>query len=163
MKLGSRLVIGAVAGFVGTMAMTSAMRRAHARLPAKERYPLTPREIVDAALDPPDEAARDLTLAAHFVYGAGCGALLAAANPRPSKTAGAATGVAVWLASYMGWIPALNLLKPATRHPFRRNALMISVHVVWGTATAAAMRELADARETIFADGPEKDRATRRT
>jgi uncharacterized membrane protein YagU involved in acid resistance len=160
-KLGSRLVIGAVAGFVGTMAMTSAMRRLHARLPAKDRYPLTPREIVDAAFDSPDEAARDLTVAAHFVYGAGCGALLAAANPRPGKTVGAATGVAVWLASYMGWIPALNLLEPATQHPFRRNALMIAVHVVWGTSTAAALGELADARETIFAQGPDKDRARR--
>ena len=160
MKLGSRLVIGAVAGFVGTMAMTSAMRRLHARLPASERYPLTPREIVDAAVDSPDEAAKDLTVAAHFVYGAGCGALLAVADARPSKRIGAATGVAIWLASYMGWIPALNLLKPATRHPFRRNALMIGVHVVWGTATAAAMRELADARETIFAEGPDNDIAT---
>ena len=27
------------------MAMTSAMRRLHRRLPAKERYPLTPREL----------------------------------------------------------------------------------------------------------------------
>ena len=162
MKLTSRLVIGAVAGFVGTMAMTSAMRRFHARLPASEQYPLTPREIVDSALDPPDEAAKDVTVAAHFIYGAGCGALLAAAEPRPSKTVGAAAGLVVWVASYMGWIPALNLLKPATRHPFRRNALMIGVHVVWGTATAAAMRELADARETIFADGPDKDAARRR-
>jgi uncharacterized membrane protein YagU involved in acid resistance len=158
-KLGSRLVIGAVAGFVGTMAMTSAMRRLHARLPAGERYPLTPREIVDAAAGPPNEAAKDLTVVTHFLYGAACGALLAAAEPRPSKRLGAASGAVIWLASYMGWIPALNLLKPATRHPFRRNALMISVHFVWGTATAAAMRELADARETIFAAGPDKDRA----
>lgn len=156
-KLGSRLVIGAVAGFVGTMAMTSAMRQLHARLPAKERYPLTPREIVDAALDPPNEAAKDLTVATHFLYGAGCGAIVAAAEPRPSKRLGAAAGVVIWLASYMGWIPALNLLKPATRHPFRRNALMIGVHLVWGTATAAAMRELAEARETIFAGGPDRD------
>jgi hypothetical protein len=158
-RLASRLVIGAVAGFVGTMAMTSAMRRLHARLPASERYPLTPREIVDAAVDPPDEAAKDLTVAAHFVYGAGCGALLAVADERPSKRIGAVTGVAIWLASYMGWIPALNLLKPATEHPARRNALMIAVHLVWGTATAAAMRELADARETIFAAGRDRDRA----
>jgi hypothetical protein len=161
-KLGSRLVLGAVAGFVGTMAMTSAMRRLHARLPAQERYPLTPREIVDAAADPPNEAAKDLTVAAHFVYGAACGALLAAADPRPSKRVGAASGAAIWLGSYMGWIPALNLLRPATEHPARRNALMIAVHLVWGTSTAAALRELADARETIFAEGPDKDARSER-
>ena len=147
----------AVAGIVGTMAMTSAMRRLHARLPAEERYPLTPREIIDAAIAPPDEAGRDLTTAAHFTYGAACGALVAAADPKPSKRVGAAAGVAIWLASYMGWIPALNLLKPATEHPARRNALMIAVHLVWGTATASALRELAAARETIFAAGEDRD------
>ena len=157
MKLGSRLVIGAVAGIVGTMAMTAAMRRLHARLPAAERYPLTPREIVDAAVAPPEEPAKDLTVATHFAYGAACGALLAAADPKPAKRLGAAAGAAIWLASYMGWVPALNLLKPATEHPARRNALMIAVHLVWGTATAAALRELAAARETIFASGRDRD------
>jgi uncharacterized membrane protein YagU involved in acid resistance len=156
-KLGSRLVIGAIAGVVGTMVMTSAMRRLHARLPEEERYPLTPREIVDAAAAPEDEAARDLTTAAHFAYGAACGAFLAALDPRMGKVQGAAAGVAVWLASYMGWIPAVNLLKPATEHPARRNALMIAVHLVWGSATAGAMRELAAARETIFAGGDDRD------
>ena len=41
------------------------------RLPASERYPLPPREIVDAAAGRlPDEAAAGLTTAAHFAYGA---------------------------------------------------------------------------------------------
>ena len=62
--------------------MTSAMRHLHKRLPGKERYPLPPREITDEVLDPPAAVAPDLTLAAHFAYGAACGALLAAANPR---------------------------------------------------------------------------------
>ena len=161
MRLGSRLIIGAIAGAVGTMAMTSAMRRLHDRLPDKERYPLTPREIVDSTLDPDEEPGRDLTTVAHFAYGAACGALIAAADPRPGPRTGAGAGVAVWLASYMGWIPALGILKPATRHPARRNLLMIGVHLVWGAATAKAMRELADARETIFAGGEDRDAVDR--
>jgi len=155
--LGARLVIGGIAGFVATLAMTSAMRRLHKRLPAKERYPLTPREIVDATLAPPPAAAPDLTLAAHFAYGAGCGALLAAANPRIGRLGGAAAGGAVWLTSYMGWIPAFGILKPATRHPLRRDAVMLGAHFVWGWTTAEAMRELIDARGAIFHDGPDKD------
>src|SRR3954470_5288428 len=155
--LGARLVIGGIAGFVATMAMTSAMRRLHGRLPARERYPLTPREIVDSALDRPAPAAPDITLALHFAYGAGCGALIAAANPRIGRMGGAAAGGAVWLTSYMGWIPAFGLLKPATEHPLRRDAMMLGAHFVWGWATAEAMRELADARATIFADGPDRD------
>jgi uncharacterized membrane protein YagU involved in acid resistance len=161
-RLGSRLLIGSIAGFVGTMAMTAAMRRMHRGLPAKERYSLTPREIIDsgssqigAAL--PNEAAKDVTTAAHFAYGAAMGALIAAMNPDPKKKTGAAAGFAVWLASYMGWLPAVGTLEPATRHPARRNALMIVAHLVWGASTAAAIRELRLARETILADGPDKD------
>ena len=83
MKLGSRLIVGAVAGIVGTMAMTAAMRRLHQALPEAESYPLTPREIVDSALALDEEPARDLTILSHFAYGAVCGAAIAAANPRP--------------------------------------------------------------------------------
>ena len=157
--LGSRLVIGGIAGFVATMAMTAAMRRLHAKLPARERYPLTPREIVDSTLAPPAAAAPDLTLAAHFAYGAGCGALIAAADPRIGRAAGAMAGGAVWLGSYMGWIPAFGVLRPATGHPMRRNAVMIAAHFVWGWSTAEGIRELTAARATIFADGPDKDAA----
>jgi uncharacterized membrane protein YagU involved in acid resistance len=161
--LGSRLLIGAIAGFVGTLAMTSAMRRLHAALPEKERYPLTPREIIDSAAPAglEDEAARDITTAAHFGYGAASGALIAAADARISPVTGAMAGVAVWLASYMGWIPGVGLLKPASDHPARRNLLMIGVHLVWGWSTAKAMRELVEARETIFAQGPDRDRPDR--
>lgn len=162
MKLRSRLLIGGIAGLVGTLAMTSAMRRGHRRLPEEERYPLTPREIVDSSAKQfgtalPNEAAKDLTTAAHFAYGAAMGALIAAANPDPGKKTGAAAGAAVWLASYMGWIPAVGTLEPATEHPARRNLLMIWAHLVWGATTAAALRELSLARETIFEDGPDKD------
>jgi uncharacterized membrane protein YagU involved in acid resistance len=162
LRLPSRLVIGAIAGFVGTMTMTAAMRRLHRRLPDKERYPLTPREIVDRLgeqLHVPvaDEAAKDVTTAAHFLYGAAMGALISAMNPDMSKRGGALAGVAVWLASYMGWIPAVGTLEAATAHPARRNTLMIGVHLVWGSTTAAAIRELRLARETIFAEGEDKD------
>ena len=162
LKLGSRLVIGGIAGFVGTMAMTAAMRRLHRRLPEEERYPLTPREIVDSGsrqigLPLAGEVAKDVTTAAHFAYGAACGALVAAMNPDPKRRTGAAAGAAIWLASYMGWIPAVGTLEPATKHPARRNMLMIGVHLVWGAATAAAIRELREARGTIFKDGRDRD------
>ena len=155
--LGARLVIGGIAGFVATMAMTSAMRQLHKRLPKKERYPLPPREIVDATLDPPGSAAPDLTLIAHFAYGAGCGALIAAANPKVGRVAGSIAGGGIWLASYMGWIPAFGVLEPATRHPLRRNFTMLAAHFAWGWSTAEGIRELAKARATIFAEGPARD------
>lgn len=160
--LASRLLIGGIAGFVGTLAMTSAMARAHGRLPPEERYPLTPREIVDstsakAGVGLGDEAAKDATLAAHFLYGAACGALIAVAEPRPSESKGAIAGAGVWLASYLGWIPGVGILTPATEHPWRRNLLMIGSHLVWGVTTARAMRELMLARETMIEGGPDRD------
>jgi hypothetical protein len=155
--LGARLATGAIAGFVATMAMTAAMRRLHARLPAKERYPLPPRELTDRALAPPDRLAPDLALIAHFAYGAGCGALLAALNPKPGKMGGALAGGGIWLASYMGWIPAFGLLRPATGHPRRRSLVMLGAHFAWGWSTAEGMRELGKARATIFAAGPALD------
>ena len=136
--------------------------RTRSRLPARERYPLPPRELTDRALAPPPRLAPDLTLVAHFAYGAGCGALLAAANPRPGKIGGALAGGGIWLASYMGWIPAFGLLRPATDHPARRNLAMLGAHVAWGWSTAGGMRELGKARTTIFAAGPPLDATDRR-
>ncbi len=155
--LGARLLIGGIAGFVATMAMTSTMRHLHARLPRKERYPLPPREIVEEVLEPPRAAAPDLTLAAHFAYGAGCGALIAAASPRIGRLTGSIAGGGIWLASYMGWIPAFGVLEPASRHPLRRNLTMIAAHFAWGWSTAEGIRELGKARAAIFADGPARD------
>ena len=155
--LASRLVIGGIAGFAATLAMTSAMRRLHRQLPEKERYPLPPRELTDRVVAPPREIAPDLTLLLHFAFGAGCGALLAAANPRMGRVAGALAGGGIWLASYMGWIPAFGLLKPATGHPARRNLVMLGAHFAWGWSTAEGMRELGRTRATIFAAGPPRD------
>lgn len=161
-RLANRMLIGAIAGFAGTMAMTAAMNRMHRRLPPKERYPLTPREIVDSASDkagaaPREDNAADLTAAAHFVYGAVAGSVLGAADPRMGRAAGAMAGVAVWTISYLGWIPGVGLLKPATLHPPRRNLLMLAAHLVWGAATASGMREMMRARDTILAGGEDRD------
>ena len=162
LKVGSRLLIGGIAGFVGTLAMTAAMRRMHERLPPRQRYPLPPREIVDSTAEQlaaplPDEAAKDVTTAAHFAYGAATGALLGVANVMVGPVSGGLAGVGVWLGSYMGWIPGAGILKPATRHPRRRNLLMLAAHVVWGVTTARAMRELGAARESMIDQGPAKD------
>jgi hypothetical protein len=162
LKLGSRLLIGGIAGIAGTLAMTAAMRRMHAKLPPREQYPLTPREIIDSAAEQArvplgEEAARDVTTAAHFAYGAASGALLGVTNVMLGPMSGGLAGIGVWLGSYMGWIPGTGILKPATEHPRRRNLLMLGAHIVWGVATARAMRELVEARETIIAGGPDKD------
>ena len=155
--LSTRLLLGGIAGFAATMAMTAAMARLHRRLPARERYPLPPREITERLVGGSDGAVRDRAMAAHFLYGGACGAAVAALRPSPNPVEGAAAGVAIWFASYFGWVPAFGILEPASGHPARRNALMIAAHLVWGAATARGLNELALARRSILNDRPPRD------
>ena len=156
-SLRSRLLVGAIGGIVGTAAMTVAMRRLHGVLPPDERYPLPPREITERVLPgPSSENTADRTVANHFGFGTLAGAVLTGLVNR-GVLGGSAFGPAVWLASYLGWIPAAGILRPASSHPWRRNALMIAAHVVWGAVTAATASELLAARKTIFAGGETRD------
>ncbi|HYC02111.1 MAG TPA: hypothetical protein VED40_02395 [Azospirillaceae bacterium] len=159
MRDGSEILAGMAGGVAATAPMTAAMVAMHRELPADLRYPLPPlpltRQVMRAAglpwpRDP--ETGRLLTMLAHFGYGG----LVGAAWPAWARAmgrdplSGVAFGLAVWAGSYLGWIPAVGLLEPATRHPTRRVGLMLSAHVVWGAATALAAegvrRGLAPAR-----------------
>jgi uncharacterized membrane protein YagU involved in acid resistance len=154
---GSRLLLGGIAGFTATLVMTSVMARLHRRLPERERYPLPPREITERVTGGGEPGIRDQAMAAHFLFGGACGAALAALRPEPGLGEGAAAGVAIWAGSYFGWVPGLRILKSASGHPPRRNALMIAAHLVWGAATAVAIGELMLARRTVLNDGPLRD------
>jgi uncharacterized membrane protein YagU involved in acid resistance len=55
---------------------------------------------------------------------------------------GALFGVGVWAASYLGWLPAAGILRPATREPAGRNAMMIASHAVWGASLAVISERL---------------------
>lgn len=160
----NRLLLGALAGIAGTFAMTSASRAMHRRLPAAERYPLPPREIIEGTLPGVTKRALEepgrqtATLAAHFGYGAATGALYALVRPRGGILAGAAYGVLVWTVSYFGIMPGLRILRPAHDHPLRRDALMIAAHLVWGSTMAGTLRELELAEEEVFAGDIAPDR-----
>jgi uncharacterized membrane protein YagU involved in acid resistance len=141
--------LGALAGFVATMPMTAVMSRLHRWLPAPERYPLPPRELTEDLPWPGSERSTG-TLVFHFLYGAAAGGLLGATSRRPGLMAGAGYGVLVWMGSYLGWIPASRRLVPATRHPARRNRLMLAAHLVWGAALALGLEELERSRLRSF-------------
>ena len=153
-----RLLLGAFVGFAATVPMTLAMVAMHRRLPRRERYPLPPRkvamEFIESAgaeteqLDESETAG--LTLASHFAYGAAVGAVYAPLAHRlkvAPVVSGVGFGLCVWAGSYLGWLPAAGLISPATEHPARRNALMITAHVVWGAAAGALVGGLDAERE----------------
>jgi hypothetical protein len=147
MRDAAEILAGVAGGVTATAPMTAAMVAMHRELPPGLRYPLPPLPLTRQAMraaglpwprDP--EAGRALTMLAHFGYGG----LVGAAWPAWSRQfgrdplSGVAFGLAVWAGSYLGWIPAVGLLEPATRHPHRRVGLMLAAHVVWGAATALA-------------------------
>jgi hypothetical protein len=147
-----RGAVGAVSGAAATVPMTLAMAAMHRRLPSWQRYRLPPRTItlrladrvgIGRHLDEPARSAATVT--GHFGYGALVGAVYAVAcgtrRDRP-LAAGAAFGLAVWGASYLGWIPAARIMRPATEQPTERTALMIAAHLVFGAATALAADRL---------------------
>ena len=140
---------GAAAGLAATVPMTAVMKLAQAMLPADERYPLPPRRVTMRALRKvgvrphvhlDETGRRGLTLAAHYGYGTAAGAVfgfLAPRNVPDAVAAGVGYGLLVWAGSYLGLLPALGLHPPATRDTPRRNAMMITAHVVWGATLGA--------------------------
>jgi uncharacterized membrane protein YagU involved in acid resistance len=135
-------VAGLLAGLIATVPMTLFMVAFFYRLPRREQYPLPPREVtmevaertgLDHELAEPQR--KSLTLTAHFAYGTimgGIYALFAERIPAPGVAKGILFGLLVWAGSYLVLLPALGILRSATKHPLRRNALMISAHAVWG-------------------------------
>lgn len=142
------LAAGAMSGAAATVPMTAFMEAAYHQLPFLQQAPLPPRQITDnlarsfGVRQELSETTREVaTLTAHLGYGAACGALYTAVTPPPAR--GPSTGIAfamgVWTGSYLALLPALGLLSPATRHPWRRNALMLGAHVVWGGVLGACL------------------------
>lgn len=119
--IGARLAIGGLAGLAATFALTSTARR------------LLPKG---------DAPAPDLVdLITPFAFGAVCGALLAAANPRPGRITGALAGGGLWLAGEVGLLPAVKI-RPASGRPARHAIALLAGQLAWGWSAAAAIREL---------------------
>ena len=157
-----RPLAGLVAGLAATVPMTVAMELMFRGLPRRERYPLPPRWITDRLIsvaglegEMDESRRREAALLSHFAYGAAAGAAYAPIAERVRigpLSAGVLYGLGVWTVSYLGWLPAAGILGPATRHPARRNALMIAAHVVWGAATGYIAHHLDEDRgESGFA------------
>lgn len=144
-----RMLMGAAAGTVATVPMTAYWEFMHQRLAGEPPRPLPPREIVEAAAvkagvsrQLSERDVQNLTLAAHFGYGAATGAVFGALAPKARAIrigAGALFGLFVWSASYLGWLPATGLRQPVRYDPAARTGMMIGGHLIWGTAIGVLM------------------------
>jgi hypothetical protein len=153
-----KLLQGALAGFIATAPMSLCMVMGWRLLPRREKYPLPPwliteeiAERVGIEDDMSEPGLVGLTLLSHFGYGAMFGAVYALFQHQislHSSLKGILTGLAVWAGSYLGWLPAMGILRPATRHPWRRNLLMIVAHVVWGVSLGEGLQKLERDQQT---------------
>lgn len=148
----SDLAKGAVAGAFATLFHTAVMYALQPRLPRARRHPLPPVQVTANAARragninvDPGTPLRGATALAHFGFGAAAGGLYAPIGKRfGSVPTGIGYGIGVWAASYLGWIPALRLLPPASRQSNQRNVMMILAHVAWGAALAVAFKRFTE-------------------
>jgi uncharacterized membrane protein YagU involved in acid resistance len=147
----NQILKGLLAGAIATAPMTVVMAILH-RWPRPEREAVPPHQITMRLLrrveqEPENAPARTFTTTiSHFGFGAAFGALYApfaeqvpGRVPGPPAVKGAAYGVLVWLVSYLGWLPASGVLRPATRQSLQRNIMMIVAHLVWGACLGLLM------------------------
>lgn len=142
--LTKKMVDGAVAGLLATVPMTIFMQASWLQLPARELHPLPPRRITRRLLRETglrlrvnQTHERILTWVLHFLFGGAVGSIYGIVDekiPGNQNVKGLLAGTAVWSGSYLGWIPLLGILPPATKHPWRMNLLMIVAHFIWGIA-----------------------------
>jgi hypothetical protein len=138
-----RLVVGAFAGLTATfpMSIVIAIGRWTRMLwtPPPKQITASAAKRAGVDPDPSPEAFTAGWIAAHFGYGAACGAVYALAKPvLPSAPpiAGLVFGGAVWGVSYLGIMPALGLYPWPEDDSKSRIAVMIAAHAVFGVVTA---------------------------
>ena len=158
------LVTGAVAGLVGTWAMSEAQRlwthmvddhppesaggRHDARDWQERSEDQNANELAAQAIAGVLLGRRltheELRVAApflHYSFGATMGALYGAyAERRPVDAAGAAFGTTVWLAADEIAMPLLGLSEDTTRRPLEMHLQSLAAHLVYGAATELTRR-----------------------
>jgi hypothetical protein len=152
--LTGRLTKGAIAGLASTAALQGLMALDAAMIDdsrppmdnpaefmtrkAEHALPRSTRARIPAAV----EAASAAAFA--FGYGGTAGAIYAAIRPGAGKLVrdGAILGAATWGVGYLGWLPALGLMKPVSRQEPREVIIPLVEHVLFGVATVAIYRGL---------------------
>ena len=160
------LVTGAVAGLVGTWAMSEAQRlwthmvdgnapeSAGGRHDARDwqersedqnANELAAHAIANALIGRrlTDDELRVAAPFLHYSFGATMGAIYGAyAERRPVDAAGAAFGTTVWLAADEIAMPLLGLSQDTTRRPIEMHLQSLVAHLVYGAATELTRRSL---------------------
>jgi hypothetical protein len=146
---------GAAGGLAATAAMTVVMVGARETGAMRE---LPPHEVANKAVDRTPagrnvdaSGRRALGWLLHLAFGGLVGAVYAVARrrlpvPGPPIVSGVAFALGVWAVSYLGWIPALRIMPPATDDEPGRPPAMILAHVVFGAVLGTIVERVAPRR-----------------
>jgi hypothetical protein len=144
-----RIFAGAAAGLIATGPQSAVVWGARAagiyhRRPPPEVVADAPTKAMVEADMLPAELRRPAMVAEHLGVGAAGGVLFAFVSGiiRPAPIAGVLTGLAIWKASYDGWIPALRIMPPPEKDEPGRQLTMVIAHVAYGLSLAAAFKRL---------------------
>jgi hypothetical protein len=151
------VVRGSLAGLAATAPMSLAMRTGEKLIPVHDKGHLPPRQVTEGLLRKlglrkflDREHRETASLLAHYGFGAAAGALLGATTARttsiPKPVTGAAVGVLVWAASYLGGLPAAGLRENMLNEPPERAMQMIGAHLVWGAIAGALFEAMSSPR-----------------
>ena len=146
---------GALAGFIASIPMGLVMIGLNRLLSQGSAAPEPPKEITAemahrANVEEVVPSGRKWGLSTwlgHLGYGAAAASLYPATAhrmPLPDVVSGMLFGLMVWAGSYMGWLPAFNVLPPANQQSSRRNAIMIFTHLIWGSLTGLLVKRFVD-------------------
>lgn len=142
-----------VAGCGATLPMTLFLLGIQRILPGWQRYALPPEEVtkelaqrihIQRYMDKKRLLASSIVF--HFGYGTAMGGLyglLMGQMRLPSFLKGTAFGLTIWAASYLGWMPLAHISVAAPKEPLPRNLMMITAHIIWGSATGVLAKWLA--------------------
>ena len=139
---------GALAGALATALMTPVQLLGMRPRSRWDRVRWMPRRVFARAAARAGLARRSdtdektaLAAGAHFAYGTTFGILYALWRGRRggSLASGIAFGLALWAASYAGYLPALRLVPPPDREDPAQTERLIAAHVVYGAVLGLAV------------------------
>lgn len=148
-NLERRIRRGAVAGLLGTVAMTVPIlvgrRLGLVTTPPPVEITANVSRRTSLLPDQSSPVFPVLWSSAHLAYGAGAGVVFTIIRdglPARTSLAGLIFGFSVWAVSYLGLVPALGLYPGPKEDSRSRELVMIVAHGVFGVSVANAVRHL---------------------